>query len=273
MEAVIDNVDSGERTLYGLADKKDLARVKFNDLYLLLEEVREIALERRLTDLLRRLLGGKPPVLCNTLTFEKGSGQSLHIDSLFMTPYTPGDLAAAWMAFEDVDPAAGPLQYYPGSHLIPLYFFRDGTRHANAEEFPAWLAYITRELEERRLVKETFLARKGDVFIWHSDLVHGGSEILDRTKGRKSMVCHYASEEDCRRSPGWSLVEMNAGFWLNRPPILVRPHPDRFDEGHPFPEEQYLRRNPDLRVALAAGQIGSAFEHYRMYGYAEGRGI
>ena len=55
--------------------------------------------------------------------------------------------------------------------------------------------------EEREMVKKTFLARKGDVFIWHSDLVHGGSEILDPTKGRKSLVCHYSTEQDCRRIP------------------------------------------------------------------------
>jgi phytanoyl-CoA hydroxylase len=273
MEVVVDSVESQERTLYGLADKRNLATFKFNDLYLLLEEVRGVALESRLSALLRGLLGGKPPVLCNSLTFEKGSGQSLHIDSLFMTPYTPGDLGATWMAFEDVDPAAGPLEYYPGSHLIPLYHFRDGTRHATAEEFPDWSAYIRRELEERELVKKTFLARKGDVFIWHSDLVHGGSEILDRAKGRKSLVCHYSTEQDCRRIPEWNLIQMNAGFWLDRPPLLVRPHPERFDEEHPFPEELYLRRNPDLRVPLGAGQIRSGFEHYRTHGYAEGRGI
>lgn len=273
MEVVVDDVESHERTFYGLANKGAMAKFKINDLYLLLEEVREVALESRLSELLRGLLGGKRPVLCNSLTLEKGSGQSLHIDSLFMTPFTPGNLGATWTAFEDVDPAAGPLEYYPGSHLIPNYHFRDGTRHATADEFPDWSAYIQRELEERQLEKKIFLARKGDVFIWHSDLVHGGSEILDPTKGRKSLVCHYYTEQDCRGVPEWNLIPMNAGFWLDRPPLLVRTHPERFDEKHPFPEEQYLRRNPDLLAPLGTGQIKSGFEHYQTHGYAEGRGI
>jgi phytanoyl-CoA hydroxylase len=273
MEVVVDDVESQERTFYSLANKGPLTRYKVNDLYLFLEEVRGLALESRLSELLRELLGGKRPVLSNSLTFEKGSGYSLHIDSHYMTPFTPGHLVATWMALEDVDPRAGPLFYYPGSHLIPLYHFRDGTRHATAEEFPDWAAYIKRELEKRQLDKKTFLARKGDVFIYHSDLVHGGSEIRDQTKKRKSLVCHYYVEQDCRSNPEWNLIPMNAGFWLERLPPLIRPHPGRFDEKHPFPEEQYLRRNPDLRGPLATGQIKSGFEHYTTHGYAEGRGI
>lgn len=268
MEIVVDSLETGERTLHALATNRDPIAFKFNDLYLFVEEVREMALENGLSELLRALLGGKRPVLCNSLTFEKGSGQSLHIDSLFMTPYTPGDLGAVWIAFEDVDAGAGPLEYYPGSQSIPLYRFTDGSHHANAEEMPAWSAYITAELERRGLEKKIFLARKGDVFIWHSDLVHGGSEITDSAKTRRSLVCHYASESDCRRIPDWKLVERNAGFWLDRPPQIVRPDPACFDADHPFPEASYLRRNPDLQ-----GHIRSGLEHYRMHGYAEGRGI
>lgn len=100
MEVVVDDIETQERTFYGLANKRALAKFKINDLYLLLEEVREVALESRLSELLRGLLGGKPPVLCNSLTLEKGSGQSLHIDSLFMTPFTPANLGATWTALD-----------------------------------------------------------------------------------------------------------------------------------------------------------------------------
>ncbi len=273
MEVVVDSLLDGERTFYALARNPEARHFKFNDLYLLLDEVRAIALEAGLSELLRALLGAQPPVLCNSLTFAKGSAQPMHVDSLFMTPQTPHHLVATWMAFEDVDPAAGPLEYYPRSHEIPLYHFSDGSHHANADEMPQWSAYIQRELDRRGMKKKTFLARKGDVFIWHSDLVHGGGAIQDANKTRLSLVCHYYTESDCQRFPEWKLEKLNAGFWLNRLPAAVRSAPDRFDAAHPFPEAAYLRRHPDLRVALHEGRIASGFEHYQTHGYAEGRAI
>jgi ectoine hydroxylase-related dioxygenase (phytanoyl-CoA dioxygenase family) len=273
MEIVVDNLLDGERTFYGLARNRESQNFKINDLYLSVAEVRQLALEERLSELLRALLDGMRPVLCNTLSLIKGSGQPIHIDSLFMTPQTPQHLVAAWIAFEDVDPVAGPLVYYPGSHRIPLYRFRDGSHHASNDELPAWTDYIQREIERRGFEKKIFLARKGDVFIWHADLAHGGVPIQDARKTRRSLVCHYFTESDARNAPGWRLDSLNSGFWLNRLPPAARPPPDRFDDAHPFPEEAYLRRNSDLREALADGRITSGLAHYRSYGYTEGREI
>ena len=213
------------------------------------------------------------PVLCNTLNLMKGSSQSIHIDSLFMTPQTPRHLIATWIALEDVDPTAGPLVYYPGSHQIPLYRFRDGSHHATGEEMPDWSRYIESEIERRGLEKKTFLAEKGDVFIWHSDLAHGGGTIQDPGKTRRSLVCHYYTEPDSRKFADWRLDPLNGGFWFNRLPAPVRVPPDQFDDLHPFPEEAYFRRNPDLRAAIKDGRIASGFAHYQSHGYAEGRAI
>ena len=271
MKIVVDDLMTGERTLYGLANKKSV--FKINDLYLCAEKVRELALEKVLSKVLRALLVGQRPVLCNTLSLRLGSNQPQHIDSLYMTPQSPHHLAAAWIAFEDVHPEAGPLEYYPGSQNIPLYRFRDGSHHFNSEEMPQWNDYILREVESRGLKKEIFLARKGDVFIWHSDLLHGGSPIRDTNKTRQSLVCHYFTEEDCRRIPQWRLEELNDGFWLDRLPQPVRAEPARFDAEHPFPEETYLVRHPDVRASLAAGAITSGEEHYRTRGFAEGWSI
>lgn len=273
MEIVVDSLVKDERTFYGLAPNPESLNFKFNDLYLFLDEIRQLGLDPELTSLLRTLLGGLRPMLCNTLTLLKGSSQPIHIDSLFMTPQTPHHLIASWMAFEDVDPTAGPLVYYPRSHHILLYRFRDGSHHATNADMPEWTAYIEREVKERGLEKKTFLARKGDVFLWHSDLVHGGGPIQDPHKTRRSLICHYFTEPDARKMPDWQLEPLNGGFWFNRLPPAARPAPERFDDMHPFPEEAYLRRNPDLQTALADGRIESGFEHYRTHGYAEGRQI
>jgi len=34
-------------------------------------------------------------------------------------------------------------------------------------------------------------AKKGDVFLWHGMLVHGGSPVKNPALTRKSMVIHY----------------------------------------------------------------------------------
>lgn len=272
-EVVVDDLAINERTFLSTARDPENGRFKFNDLYLLLDELRSLALAPDASALLKRLLGGRRPVLCYSLTFVHGSGQPIHIDSLYMTPKTPSHLLATWIALEDVHPDAGPLVYYPGSHKIPLYRFEDGTHHARQEEMDAWTAYIRREMAARAIEPETFIARKGDLFIWHSDLVHGGSEIGDPTRTRHSLVCHYLTEEDIRKTKAPDLRELNGALWLNRlqPPVYTPP--DRFGPERPFPEELYLRRHPDVRAAVENGVIPSGFYHYERHGFAEKRAI
>jgi phytanoyl-CoA hydroxylase len=270
-EIVVDSLQSGQRTFWAQAANPRTRQFKFNDLYLMSQEVRELALDRGLTQILGDLLG-EPAVLCNSLNFEKGSSQPKHIDSLYMTPRTPHALIAAWIALEDVHPDAGPLVYYPGSHRIPLYTFNDGTHHATREEGADWFDYIDVQIRLRGLKERTFLARKGDVFIWHADLVHGGSPILDHGRTRGSLVCHYFSESDCL-ARGMDLVPMNGGYWAHRLPQPVNVDPGAFGPGSPFPEETYLRRHPDVREAVEAKLCPSGEYHYREFGFREGRGV
>ena len=272
-EVVVDDLAINERTFLTSARDPKNGRFKYNDLYLLLGELRSLALAPELSALLSALLGGRRPVLCYSLTFEHGSGQPIHIDSLYMTPKTQSHLLATWIALEDVHPDAGPLIYYPGSHKIPLYTFQDGTHHARQEEMEDWTAYIRAEMERRGIPGKRFLARKGDLFIWHSDLVHGGSEIGDATKTRRSLVYHYFTEADCRRKKHSQLEELNGALWLNRLPPPVYTPPERFGPDRPFPEEIYLRRHPDVRAEVESGSMPSAFHHYQQVGFAEKRPI
>lgn len=222
---VVDNLATGRRAR--LADfpagERSPRQFKLNDLYLELPEVRAMALDARVRSTLAELLG-QPMVLCNSLTFEKGSQQPEHIDSLYMTPRTPDKLAATWIALEDAHPDAGQLFYYPGSHKIPLYTFSDGTHHAISAEMPGWHAYIREKVAALGLKRETFPAKKGDLFIWSANLVHGGSPIHDPARTRKSLVCHYYTHADCL-AQGFDCVPEGAdGFWMRRPhPALPEP--------------------------------------------------
>lgn len=196
------------------ADARKAHRFKINDLYLEQASVRQLALNDRLVPLLQQLLGERP-ALCNSLSLEYGTEQEDHVDSLFMTPRTPAHLVAAWVALEDCSPESGLLRYWPGSHRIEPYIFSNGQRHSIPGEMGAWEDWMRAQVRQRELQSERFQARKGDVFIWNAQLLHGGSPIARPGRTRRSVVFHYFSESDCR-AMGHRLVPESGGFWIRR---------------------------------------------------------
>jgi Phytanoyl-CoA dioxygenase (PhyH) len=146
-----------------------------------------------------KLLLDREPIPFQTLAFTTGSQQLAHSDSIHMTTYPLGYLVGAWIACEDINPDAGPLLYYPGSHRLAYVFSKDvgiapgdhktkghqGTYNALYE--PA----IQKLIREHGLRPISFEARKGDVLFWHANLFHGGLPRKDLALTRKSIVCHY----------------------------------------------------------------------------------
>jgi ectoine hydroxylase-related dioxygenase (phytanoyl-CoA dioxygenase family) len=270
-EVVTESLRTGRRTFWAQAEGRAGGQFKFNDLHLMSGEVRDLALEPELASVLEGVLG-EPAVLISSQNFQRGSSLRMHIDSLYTTPRTPHSLVAAWIALEDVHPDAGPLFIYPGSHRIPLYRFNDGTHHAACDEEADWFDYIDVQIRLRGLKQRKFLARKGDVLVWHSDLVHGGCPVRDAGRTRGSLACHYFGESDCRER-GLDIAPLHGGYWMRRQRQAVRVEPAAFGQGFPFPEESYLMRHPDVREGVKARLIPSGEYHYRMFGYGEGRGV
>lgn len=168
---------------------------KLNDLFLESELIRNIVLNDRLSQILGELIGGSV-LLCNTLNFEFGSQQDFHTDSLYMTPPKDLNLVATWTALEDCSPDAGPLRYYPGSHRIRPYKFSTGRITAVDSEMVNYKNYMLEQVQKLGLTEQRFCARKGDVFIWHSQLFHGGSPINTPGLTRRSLVAHYFRAAD-----------------------------------------------------------------------------
>ncbi len=213
---VVDDMVTGERKMLASVSEHDRQnhRFKLNDLYLEVPAVRSLAINDRIIPILKKLLG-QTPVLCNSLDFEKGSGQPDHVDSLYMTPQTDGHLIAIWVALEDCHPDAGPLRYYAGSNAIEPYVFSNGERHYIPEEMDKWEQYIRGKIASLGLTSTTFAAKKGDVFIWSCNLVHGGSPINNHAMTRRSVVFHYYSESDSIALKSDLRPESNA-FWMYR---------------------------------------------------------
>ena len=168
---------------------------KLNNLFLRDERIREAALSPRLKAIYRYLLADEP-MICNSLNFERGSQQNAHIDSWYMPPPKDEGMIAASISLDPVDDANGPIFFYPGSHKIPPYRFSDGRLNMIEAEEEACRAYLDQEIEARGLKRVTFRGQPGDVFIWHGQLIHGGSAIKDFARTRSSLVVHYWRASD-----------------------------------------------------------------------------
>ena len=180
------------------ADAEDVVRnepYKLNDLFLEYKEVRDLVLDPKLCLAMADLLEGDPMV-CNGLSFERGSQQDFHFDTFYMPPPVENKMVATWIALEDATAESGPLRYYPGSHNIEPYHFSDGRLNAIEDEMDAFNEYIREQLDFFSLEPVTFLPDKGDVLIWHAQLLHGGDVIEDKELTRKSLVSHYFRASD-----------------------------------------------------------------------------
>jgi phytanoyl-CoA hydroxylase len=120
----------------------------------------------------------------------------MHQDTAFVVTMSPLELAASWIALEDIRPGSGELMYLDGSHRLPEYLFSGKYKHWNPkrdgdEQQAEWQDLMSRNAELMRLEKQTFLPKKGDVLIWSADLAHGGSPVSNPSLTRKSLVGHY----------------------------------------------------------------------------------
>ena len=130
----------------------------------------------------------------NSLTFKYGSQQTMHVDHVYMTPTPPRRMVAAWIALEDVKPDSGPLELWPQSHRLPAFKWSTPyPYHYSPPEQDDHAKYLMSQ--QHRFRHELFMAKKGDVLLWHSMLAHGGSPIANLTQTRLSMACHYFSRE------------------------------------------------------------------------------
>jgi ectoine hydroxylase-related dioxygenase (phytanoyl-CoA dioxygenase family) len=131
------------------------------------------------------------------LLFQRSNQHPLHQDTSVVCLEKPLWMVASWIALEDVVPGRGELTYYEGSHKIPHTFFSDGTKRLNAkrDDEKAVQRTLLERCERLGLPKRDLIARKGDVFLWAADLVHGSNpRTRPEEETRMSLVTHYHPE-------------------------------------------------------------------------------
>lgn len=163
---------------------------KLLDAYTFLPVARNVVFAPKTLRFLQ-LIFERPVLAHQSLFFFKGSGQDVHRDSAFVRISSPLEFAASWTALEDIQPGSGELVYYPGSHRVPEFLFEGSPwLHPESKSLPNYYVHLNAQC--LHLEKKTFRPKKGDVLIWHANLAHGGGQIDDPAKTRRSIVAHYS---------------------------------------------------------------------------------
>ncbi len=135
----------------------------------------------------------------DVLSFKVGTQQRAHSDSIHFSSLPARYMCGVWVALEDITEENGPVFYCPGSHRLPEYDFsqiRNSPATPSYENYKEYEDFIEEIICVNRFEKKKFLAKKGDLLIWSSNIIHGGSPVTREGATRWSQVTHYFFE-DC----------------------------------------------------------------------------
>ena len=160
---------------------------------------------------------GEPAGLHLNFTGWVSTQKTWHQDVTIADKETADHYIGVWIALDNIDPNSGPFELIPKSHLWDIDFesiypdFQrqnkngkavkvldiygsDDIRDCPPQEDPGAAAYryYSSKLEAEKPEGISFTASKGDVLFWHGHTVHRGSEPLDDTILRKSIIGHLS---------------------------------------------------------------------------------
>lgn len=168
--------------------------------YLSSVELRSLATWKPLVDILGDLIGEEMGLHLN-LTFWRSTTRDWHQDDYLNPAFVNGWYAATWIALDDIHPDSGPFQFVRGTHRWPVVRrskMLDALGEDGSDPDWPWRSeailtplYEARFADEGKTV-ESFMAKKGDVLIWHGRTVHRGSVPNDPTLERRSLISHYS---------------------------------------------------------------------------------
>ncbi|MGA9996511.1 MAG: phytanoyl-CoA dioxygenase family protein [Pyrinomonadaceae bacterium] len=204
-------------------------RLKINNLHTVSKAAVQCALNRFATSFLRHVFQDIPCVM-QSLFFIRGSQQPVHLDYPYVCVQEHiANLAASWVALEDVHEDSGPLAYYCGSQRPEkLPFFDWGTGSIlyddSAPRHPQDFSnYLYSEINRLNIPSQVFLPRKGDILIWHAYLAHEGTEIKDPSRTRKSLVTHYTSKNSYPRLHKYPQADETGRFYIENGGVFYYP--------------------------------------------------
>mmetsp|Transcript_2794 Transcript_2794/g.5146 ORF Transcript_2794/g.5146 Transcript_2794/m.5146 type:complete len:334 (+) Transcript_2794:145-1146(+) len=165
-----------------------------------MKDVNRIAINAEILAVMDALHGRKSFPF-QTLNFKWGTGQPLHSDLMHFAGFPSMTMAGAWVALEDIHPDAGPLHYVLRSHLDKFYHYNelgcDDGAHSSCYE-SALQSLVGVKVEEGVWEMAVGLPKKGEVIIWGSNAIHGGSGFKHTHRHVNMNTCtHTHAHEMC----------------------------------------------------------------------------
>jgi len=155
--------------------------------------VREVALNYDILAMLA-VLHGHDPYPFQTLNFIKSSQARTHSDYIHFAAHPVALMSAAWVALMDINPDSGPVFYYEGSHKLPPFNMQDfglDDRSKHPLNYAKYQDIMTATMKKLGFEYREAMLKRGEVFIWSSNLIHGGPPAKDPNLLRLSQVTHY----------------------------------------------------------------------------------
>jgi len=147
------------------------------------------------------LVLGRRALPFQTLSIPEGTQIPAHSDQILMSTRPAGFLIVAWLALEDIQPDAGPLKLWRGSHRLPYLQPQEigvepETSRAEATQMHNERYYkaIKQRLKDAESEPYVYLPKQGEVLLWHSNVIHEGTRRDHPSKTRHSLVVHYFGE-------------------------------------------------------------------------------
>ena len=132
------------------------------------------------------LIGEKPKVV-QSMYFEGNSATWEHQDTYYLDAEKLGNMAACWVALEDISAKAGRFFVCPGSHKIEI---EKQNKETNiADNHSGYIKKIVDIMKERNMEIRAPILEAGDVLFWHAWTMHGSLKSEDKTS-RSSITMH-----------------------------------------------------------------------------------
>jgi len=149
--------------------------------------------------ILRKILGlilGKSVEPSQKAVVLQGSEDSPHADFYHLSTFPLGYQITVLLVLEDFDEMNSPIYCFPGSHKLP-YVTNNDFDHGGGSWFLGKNAKKRYSDKIKNIIKEQGKERmvltgsKGDVFIWHANMIHGGRKTPEFSIPGKALVLHY----------------------------------------------------------------------------------
>ena len=153
---------------------------------------RKFATEKILSDLkLSKVFAGilnDFPKVVQSMYFEGNSVTWEHQVSYYLDSETIGEMAAAWIALEDITATAGRFFICPKSHRLQLD--EHSLNNNVAENHEGYIKSVVQKIKDENLIIKAPILSKGDVLFWNALTIHGSLSSTDLRHSRSSITIH-----------------------------------------------------------------------------------